>query len=59
MKKMNGTDKPFLLDLREYDEYELMRLGIGEVLIPLGELRKRIHELPENKYYTHHKLIFR
>jgi rhodanese-related sulfurtransferase len=26
-----------------------MRLGIGEVLIPLGALRKRVDELPEDK----------
>jgi hypothetical protein len=48
-EKMNGTGKPFLLDLRGTDEYEYMRLGIGEVLIPLGVLCKRLHELPENK----------
>jgi rhodanese-related sulfurtransferase len=26
-----------------------MRLGIGETLIPLGALRKRLGELPEDK----------
>ena len=26
-----------------------MRLGIGETLIPLGALRKRLHELPADK----------
>ena len=26
-----------------------MRLGIGEILIPLGSLRKRLNELPEDK----------
>ena len=26
-----------------------MRLGIGETLIPLGALRRRLHELPTDK----------
>lgn len=38
-----------LLDVRNPDEYEQMRLGIGERLIPLGQLRKRIAEMPEDK----------
>ncbi len=44
----NGNDT-LLLDVRGPDEYEEMRLGIGETLIPLGALRKRLHELPEDK----------
>jgi NADPH-dependent 2,4-dienoyl-CoA reductase/sulfur reductase-like enzyme/rhodanese-related sulfurtransferase len=48
-KKLNGADKPFLLDARGPDEYHDMRLGVGEVLIPLGMLRKRLNELPEDK----------
>lgn len=40
---------PFLLDVRGPDEFEAMRLGIGETLIPLGALRKRLHELPADK----------
>jgi rhodanese-related sulfurtransferase len=48
-KKVNGSEKPFLLDARGPDEYEAMRLGVGEVLIPLGALRKRLNELPEDK----------
>ena len=47
--KMTRGEKPFLLDVRGPDEYEQMRLGIGESLIPLGALRKRLHELPEDK----------
>ena len=39
----------FYLDVRGPDEYETMRLGIGETLIPLGTLRKRIHEVPQDK----------
>ena len=42
-------DKPFLLDVRGPDEFESMRLGIGETLIPLGALRRRLAELPEDK----------
>ena len=38
----------FYLDARGSDEYEKMRIGIGETLIPLGALRKRIGELPKD-----------
>ena len=38
-----------MLDVRGPDEYEEMRLGIGETLIPLGALRKRLQELPADK----------
>jgi len=38
-----------LLDSRGPDEFEAMRLGIGETLIPLGALRDRLHELPKDK----------
>jgi NADPH-dependent 2,4-dienoyl-CoA reductase/sulfur reductase-like enzyme/rhodanese-related sulfurtransferase len=48
-KKLDAGEKPFILDVRGPDEYEEMRLGIGETLIPLGALRKRIGELPEDK----------
>ncbi|HKK81973.1 MAG TPA: FAD-dependent oxidoreductase [Prolixibacteraceae bacterium] len=48
-EKLNNKKDVFLLDLRGYDEYETMRLGKGETLIPLGELRKRLNELPEDK----------
>lgn len=39
----------YLLDVRGDDEFQEMRLGLGETLIPLGQLRKRVTELPENK----------
>jgi rhodanese-related sulfurtransferase len=48
-EKVDAGDKPFLLDARGPDEYEAMRLGIGEVLLPLGALRKRMSELPQDK----------
>jgi rhodanese-related sulfurtransferase len=47
--KLDRKEKIFLLDTRGPDEYEQMRLGVGETLIPLGVLRKRLNELPENK----------
>ncbi|MBN2717508.1 MAG: FAD-dependent oxidoreductase [Deltaproteobacteria bacterium] len=43
------NEPPFLLDARGPDEYEQMRLGIGEVLIPLGALRQRLDELPQDR----------
>ena len=30
-------------------EYEAVRLGVGETLIPLGALRRRLNELPADK----------
>jgi len=48
-KKLENRETPFILDVRGPDEYEEMRLGIGEALIPLGALRKRLHEIPEDK----------
>lgn len=48
-KKIDAGEKPFLLDARGPDEYEEMRLGIGEALIPLGALRGRLSEIPEDK----------
>jgi len=47
--KLDAGKKPYLLDTRGPDEYEVMRLGVGETLIPLGALRKRIEELPADK----------
>jgi len=47
--KVDSGQPPFLLDVRGPDEYEEMRLGIGETLIPLGALRRRLHELPADK----------
>jgi NADPH-dependent 2,4-dienoyl-CoA reductase/sulfur reductase-like enzyme/rhodanese-related sulfurtransferase len=48
-EKLRSGEKPFLLDARGPDEFEAMRLGIGETLIPLGALRKRLNELPPDK----------
>jgi len=48
-RKMANNEKPFILDVREPIEFEKMRLGIGETLISLGALRKRLNELPEDR----------
>ena len=47
--KLDRGERPYFLDVRNPDEYEQMRIGIGEKLIPLGQLRKRIEELPADK----------
>ncbi len=48
LKVDSGKDL-FLIDARGPDEYKAMRLGIGEKRIPLGALRKRLNELPEDR----------
>jgi len=48
-EKLKNKVPLVLLDVRNPDEYEQMRLGIGEKLIPLGQLRKRLVEMPEDK----------
>jgi len=47
--KVDAGEDVYILDTRGPDEYEQMRLGIGEVLIPLGALRKRMDEIPQEK----------
>ena len=47
--RLDKGEKPFILDVRGPDELEVMRLGIGEKNIPLGAIRKRLDELPEDK----------
>ncbi|WP_243361776.1 FAD-dependent oxidoreductase [Fundidesulfovibrio terrae] len=39
----------YFLDVRGPKEFEEMRLGVGETLIPLGQLRNRLDELPADK----------
>jgi rhodanese-related sulfurtransferase len=48
-RKVTGGEAPFLIDVRQPEEFEQMRLGIGETLMPLGALRKRFHEMPQDK----------
>ncbi|MCD4654284.1 FAD-dependent oxidoreductase [bacterium] len=47
--KADAKETVFILDTRGPEEYKEMRLGIGEVLIPLGALRGRMDELPQDK----------
>ncbi len=48
-KKIKNGEKPFFIDGRGPDEYEVLRLGIGEKYIPVGALRGRLDELPKDK----------
>jgi NADPH-dependent 2,4-dienoyl-CoA reductase/sulfur reductase-like enzyme/rhodanese-related sulfurtransferase len=47
--KLDAGETPYILDARGPDEYEQLRLGIGERLMPLGALRGRLNELPADK----------
>jgi len=47
--KILAGEKPFLIDTRGPEEFEEIRLGISETLIPLGAIRKRLKELPQDK----------
>jgi len=46
--RMDRGDRPFLLDVREKVEYQIVRLE-GGVLIPLGELVARQNELDPDR----------
>lgn len=48
-EKLDKGEQPFIMDTRSPEEWEEMRLGIGEHLIPIGQLRSRLNELPEDK----------
>lgn len=48
--RLDAGEKPFLLDVRGPKEFEEMRLGLGETLIPLGQVRKRLGDLPADKH---------
>jgi len=48
--RLDAGETPYLLDVRGPKEYEEMRLGLGETLIPLGQLRKRLGDLPADKH---------
>lgn len=47
--QLNQEVPPFILDVRTPAEFDQMRLGIGETLIPIGELRGRLGDLPDDK----------
>lgn len=44
---LQSSTPPFLLDVREPEEYRLANLG--GTLIPLGELTQRIDEVPHDR----------
>ncbi len=48
-ERRNAGEKLYLLDVRGPDEFEQMRLGIGETLLPLGMIRKKADSLPKDK----------
>jgi NADPH-dependent 2,4-dienoyl-CoA reductase/sulfur reductase-like enzyme/rhodanese-related sulfurtransferase len=47
--KLKNKEPMLLLDVRNPNEFEEVRLGIGEKLVPLGQLRNRLGEMPEDK----------
>jgi rhodanese-related sulfurtransferase len=51
-----GDASPILLDVREVDEYNHCKID-GSILIPLGQLPMRYHELPKDRpivVHCHH-----
>jgi NADPH-dependent 2,4-dienoyl-CoA reductase/sulfur reductase-like enzyme/rhodanese-related sulfurtransferase len=48
-EKLDRGETPFLLDVRTPGEFDMMRIGIGETLIPLGDLRRRLADLPQDR----------
>lgn len=46
--KLKEQNKPYLLDVREPSEYKDGHIP-GATLIPLGELGRRVHELPRDR----------
>jgi len=47
-QKLDAGETPFILDVREPNEYQINRIP-GSVLIPLGELPRRYQELPKDR----------
>jgi adenylyltransferase/sulfurtransferase len=47
-KTLDAGATPFLLDVREPNEYQINRIA-GSTLIPLGELPRRYQELPRDR----------
>ena len=46
-QRLDAGDTPFILDVREPNEYQINRIQ-GSTLIPLGELPRRYQELPKD-----------
>jgi adenylyltransferase/sulfurtransferase len=47
-RKLDAGETPFILDVREPNEYQINRIA-GATLIPLGELPRRYQELPRDR----------
>jgi adenylyltransferase/sulfurtransferase len=47
-KKLDAGETPFVLDVREPNEYQINRIP-GSTLIPLGDLPRRYQELPRDR----------
>lgn len=47
-KRLNGPDRPFIVDVREPGEYAQGHIP-GSVLMPLGSLGQRMAELPKDR----------
>jgi NADPH-dependent 2,4-dienoyl-CoA reductase/sulfur reductase-like enzyme/rhodanese-related sulfurtransferase len=48
-QRIDTGSVPFILDVRAPNEFEQMRLDVGETLIPLGKLRNTLDALPQDK----------
>jgi len=48
-EKLGSNNPPYMIDVRDANEFEEMRLGVGEHLIPLGQLRKKLSEISVSK----------
>lgn len=49
LAKLKTKERSYFLDVRDLLEFENARLNVGETLIPLGLLRERLNELPQDK----------
>ena len=47
-EKLKNGKRPLVVDVRQPEEYRSGHIA-GSKLIPLGDLNKRIHELPKDK----------
>jgi len=47
-ERLNAADAPFLLDVREPEEFDYCHID-GSVLIPMAELPRRASELPADR----------
>ena len=49
-ERLSSTEPPFLLDVRQPHEWEIVNLETdGAVMIPLAELQDRLDELPTDR----------